>query len=98
MHAHEHGFVAAQVTLDECHVLQACGELAERDEAEVPVLGGEVHFLSALHQALAAESVGDEVGDGDELESPLVGTAAQLGQTGHGAVVAHDLHECGDWL
>ena len=44
-----------------------------------------------LDQMIVAKPVGDEIGDGGDLEPVTLGEGDEVGQPRHGAVVVHDL-------
>ena len=91
--AYEDRFFFVPFTLDERHVLQSVALLAERDEVEVAIAGGQLHFLADLDEALSLQAVGDEVADGDDLHAPLLGFLLELRHACHRAVLVHDLHQ-----
>ncbi len=93
MNAQEHRSErwVGHIALDESYVLKTVGYLAERYEAEMTVGCGHVHLLALLHKAFMAQTVGNQVGDGDDLEAPLAGSLLKLRETGHGAVGIEDL-------
>ena len=76
-------------------MLQAVALLAEGNEAEVAVLGGHVHLVALLHQALVLQTVGYEVLDGDDVQPLALGELLQLGHACHGAVFIQYLDEAG---
>ena len=78
-------------------MLQSVAFLAEGDKSEVPVFGGHVDFHAFLYQRFLSEAVGYQVADGDNLDAEFLGLLHELGHTGHGAVLVHDLDEgsCG---
>ena len=45
---------------------------------------------------IVAEPIGDQIGDGGDLEPMTLGEGNEVGQTRHGAVIVHDLadHAC----
>ena len=95
MYAHKHRISVGHITLDQSDMLQSVVFLAEGNQMEETVVGGKVDLFATLHYGVVFQTIGDEVADGDKLESPLVRASAQFGESGHGAVVAHDLHQHG---
>ena len=92
VHAHQNGLRTAQVALHQGEVLLVFDRVGIYDGA--PVAAGHVaeHAVShALHQTLGQPAVGDQIGDRTELEIVPLGEGDQVRQTGHGAVVVHDL-------
>ena len=94
VHAHQYGFVFAPLAFEQGHVLQSVALLAEGHDAEVAVLGGHVGLHTLLHQRLALQSVGDEVLDGDDVQSVALGHLLQLWHARHGAVLVQYFDEC----
>lgn len=50
MYTQQHRRGCCDVTLDEGYMLQTVVDLAERYQAEVAVLGREIHFHATLHE------------------------------------------------
>ena len=69
VHAHHDGFARLPTALDEGYVLQAVALLAEGDDAEVSVGGRHVGLYAFLHERFLLHAVGNEVLDGDYLQS-----------------------------
>ena len=63
MHSHHHRFVGVDVTFDYGDMLQPVTLLTERYQAEIAILGGQMHLLPFLHQRLLAQTVSNEVAD-----------------------------------
>ena len=74
-------------------MFQTVADLSEGDELEMSVVRRHVHLFSDLDQRLFLQAVGYHVLDGDDFHVILTGKLHQLRQTGHRAVVVHDLHE-----
>ena len=68
--------------------------LAERRDAEPAPLRGQGNRHALLDDRLLLEAVGDQRGDRDDLQVELLGDLHQLRQTGHRAVLVHDLDQC----
>src|SRR3954453_20248491 len=89
--AHEHVLLAVDVALDESDVVLARKRLTEGDGREVPVRRREPHGGHALDQLLRLAAVLDQVFDGDHLDPVPLAIRDEIGNSGHRAVLAHDL-------
>ena len=90
--AYQDGFIVAiDVSLHQGNVLVGIYHALVGDSPEIAVLGGQLGLGYSLDQFIVAHAIGDDVGDGDDLEVVLGGEGLQLGQPGHGAIVGHDL-------
>ena len=72
--------------LDESNMLTAVVDLAERDQLEVTILGGQVNLVTHLDHFLGAQAVGNQVLDSDDGHIEFLCHLHQLGQASHGAV------------
>ena len=72
--------------------------LAERDDAEMAINGGEVGLYALLHQRLTTQTVGNEVLDRDDVQAMGGSHLLELGQAGHGAIGIEYLYEGGSGL
>ena len=95
MHAHGDCLVLFPFALNQGNVLEAVVLLAEGDKAEMAVLGGHVHLLAFLYEALVFKAVGNEVFDCDDVKPLALGKFLQLRHTRHGAVVVEYFNEAG---
>src|SRR5690606_17340993 len=91
VHAHEHRFVRGDVAHRQHDVLVAPDLVDVAVDRELAELGGQRGRGDALDEALALQAVGDEVGDGPDLQAVPRGELADRGQAHHGAVVVHQL-------
>ena len=94
VHAYHNGFVLVPIALDEGYVLQAVALLAEGYDAEVSPLGRQVCLDAFLDKGFLLEAICNEVADGDNLETMLLGNLLELWQACHGAVLVENLDEC----
>ena len=92
VHPHQHRLGRGEVALGEDDVLAAAGGVGE--DAHLPgaaVLRGDGLDRGLAHQVVVAAAVGDEVGDGADLQPVALGDGDEVGQPRHGAVLVHDL-------
>ena len=75
--------------------VQAARAVAETDAVEPALSGLQLAAAQALDQGLVVAAVGDQVGDGADLQAVLAGEHFQIRQPGHAAVVVHDLADHG---
>ena len=94
VHAYQYWLFGSPFALEYGDVLQAVALLAEGNDAEVAVFGGQVSLYALLHQAFLLQTVGDEVLDGDYLQTMLACHFLQLGHACHGAVLVENFNEC----
>ena len=99
MDAGEHGLVdVGDLAKDHGDVrLRTAYLVLVGDHAEVTVLGGDDGLGNAADVAFVLEAVADELGDGEHFELMLVAEANKVRDTGHGAVVVHDLADNPGW-
>ena len=71
-------------------VFQAVQLAAEHGQAEVAVGRGEVNALDALDQGFVGAAVGDEALDRADAQAVFAGEGDEVGQAGHGAILADD--------
>ena len=90
MDADERGRVAGEVAHREGEVLQAVQLAAEHGQAEVAVGRGKVDALDALDQGFVGAAVGDEALDRADTQAVFTGEGDEVGQAGHGAILADD--------
>ena len=99
MHAHQHRLGAADVALHQRDML-GIGDAVDIDQhAEIAAMPAvERHFRHALDDAVMAPAIGDQVGDGADLQAVALGEGDQVVAPRHRAVVIHDLadHAGGD--
>ena len=92
VHARQDRAGSGEVSLHQGHVLGVGGFVGEDDHAELAaveaVQGG---FQDTLDNAVVAQPVGDEVGDGGDLDAMELGEFDQVRHAGHGPVLVHDL-------
>ena len=93
VHTDQHGLLFRPLALGQGDVLQPVALLAERREAEHPPLGGHVDRHAPFDDRLFAQTVGDQIGDGDDFQVEFLRHFEQLRQTGHRAVLVHDLDQ-----
>ena len=79
-------------------MLQSVALLAERYQTEMAVGCRHVDLHALLHQRFFLQAIGNEITDRHQLQSPLVGLAAQLRQAGHRTVFIENLYQRGRWL
>ena len=82
---------AVDVAHDERDVVLAVDELAVADGLEVAEAGRQLRRRDALDELLVAAAVGDEVGDGDDLQVVALAVLDEVADARHRAVVVHDL-------
>ncbi|MFM1943710.1 MAG: cyclohydrolase/3,4-dihydroxy-2-butanone 4-phosphate synthase bi-functional protein [Verrucomicrobiota bacterium] len=90
MDADEDVLFAGDVTFDEGEVLFAVEGGPVEVEVEEAVGGGEFDGLDFFDELFAAASVGDERGDGADLELMFFGEPGEAGEAHHRAFVGHD--------
>eukprot|EP01022_Parablepharisma_sp_SALTPOND_P024123 TRINITY_DN5305_c1_g4_i2.p1 TRINITY_DN5305_c1_g4~~TRINITY_DN5305_c1_g4_i2.p1 ORF type:complete len:914 (+),score=247.13 TRINITY_DN5305_c1_g4_i2:98-2839(+) len=91
VHPDQHRLFGVDLSLDQGHVLQVVHVIGVAVGMELAELGGQAHLGLAVHKGLVAHAVGDQVGDGHDLQIVLGRELLQVGHAGHGAVVLHDL-------
>src|SRR5690606_4206043 len=92
MHAHQRRRSAGKVALHDRDVLGAVDRALVDDDIEIALLRPSQHRLHrAYDDAVLAQAVGDEIGDGADLEPVQLGEPDEVGQPRHGAVIVHDL-------
>ena len=92
VHAHQHGLGRGEIALGEHDVLAAAGGVGV--DPHLPgaaVLGGDGLDRRLAHQVVVAAAVGDQVGDGADLQPVALGDGDEVGQARHRAVLVHDL-------
>ena len=90
VHAHQHVFALAQVSLDQRHVGLAIEKALVGDDAELPVFGGQRRRGRAPDERLGPHPVLDQIGDRDHQQLVLPGEPRQLRHARHRAVLVHD--------
>ena len=93
VHTDQHGLSFRPLALGQGRRAPAVALLAERREAEHPPLGGHVDRHAPLDDRLFAQTVGDQIGDGDDFQVEFLRHFEQLRQAGHRAVLVHDLDQ-----
>ena len=92
VHAHQRLDVAAiSPPMTSARCVGTTDTVGEGVQREVAVCGRHRLRDDALDQRFRLGAVMDEVGDGADLQPVLAAEGDQLGQSGHGAVVVHDL-------
>ena len=89
--ANQHRLLGADVAEHERDVLRGVDRGAVGEGAGGAVLGREPGLGNALDEALMLEAIGDDVGDGDDVDAELPGDFLQLRHAGHRSVGVHDL-------
>ena len=95
MDAHVNRLAEVGVARHPGHMLYAVGLAPVGVGGKVAVLGRYVGGGYSLHQFLVTQAVVDQVTDGDNLETELLGHFFQLGHAGHSAVLVHNLDKGG---
>ena len=87
----ESGGVRAHLAHDQRNVVVLVDDAPVRDGGELAVCGRHLRLGDPLDHLLVAAAVGDDVGDGDDVDAVLLGEVLQLRHPCHRAVVVHDL-------
>ncbi len=92
MHAHQHGAAAVDLAADQRDV-HGIGDAVDIDlHVELAAMAAlELRLERTLDDPVVAPAIGDEIGDGADLEAVELGELHQVGAPRHGAVVVHDL-------
>ena len=92
MHAHQHRTAGGDVALDQRHMLGRIDGGGIDLDVERPAMGAlHLGLGHDFDQMVVAQPVGDQVGNGGDLQPMTLGEGDEIGQPGHGAVVVHDL-------
>ena len=75
-------------------MLQTVTFLAERDQAEVPVLCRHIHFYTVFYDRFRFQAIGDQVFDADDLDVEFLGYLYQFRQACHRPVFIDDFDQC----
>ena len=90
MHPREHVVMTMHIAEDQRNVFVVIDIVAVADDAELAELRWEPCFGHAVHQALRAQPMRDELRDRDERQSVRSGEGLQLRTFGCGAVIVED--------
>ena len=92
MGAHQNRLGRGDVTLGQHDMLDPFGHIGEDAHGPGAAIGrGDLRAAAFAHEVVVAAAIGDEVGNGADLQLVLAGEFHQFGQPRHGAVVIHDL-------
>ena len=92
VHADQHRLRRRDVALHQSDMLGILDLVDVDHHAELAaVLAVQHGFQRALDDRLGPAAIGDQVGDGADLQPVELGELHQIRQPGHGAVVVHDL-------
>ena len=94
VHTHQH-LVAGRPAADRQRQVHAARMVAKDMGIELALGGDEAALTGPGDQGFVAAAVGDQVGDGADLQAMGLGEDLQIGQAGHAAVVVHDLADHG---
>jgi hypothetical protein len=91
VNANKHRFTGVDSTHDKGYVLLTRYTVSVAVNAEFARFGGQGGTGNLLDQVFVPHAIGDEVGDSENAETVLASELLQPRQTGHLAVVVHDL-------
>ena len=92
VHAHQRRLLGIDLAAGEDGVLGPVEDVAVDQHAGAAAIDAvEGRLQHPLHLALGAPAVGDQVGDGPDLQAVQLGEGDEVGQARHRAVVVHDL-------
>ena len=90
VHAHHHRIARAHVAHHHREMHVAINRVLERDGAELSIDSRQISFDGAAYQDFFGNSITDEIGNANDLQSVDAGELAQLRQARHRAVFIHD--------
>ena len=67
--------------------------LLESTDAHRPPCGVQIHAFHFFNQRFVLQTVGNQIGDGDQFQSPFIGNFAAIVEPRHGAVFVHDFDD-----
>ena len=92
VHAHQQRGFAAEIALHHHEMLGRLQRAGIDEQLPLAALRMLDHaLLHAPHEALGTAAMGDQVGDGAELQAVALREGDEIGQPRHRAVIVHDL-------
>src|SRR5581483_9527384 len=91
MHADQYGLVPSQIAPNQCNVRFASLDFAfVSDYAKLAFRGSDHGLTHSMHITFVLHPVSNQLGNREHLEAVSLTELGQVGDPGHGSVVAHD--------